>query len=436
MYPESPFLNTLVESQILKENSCLLNELLPWLCEAPTVTTYRVNLLKTTVESFTNIVQQKLKEKYTEEPKVFQIPELPEMVCISKVEEPIHEDIERKEVIVDTSCASAVLRGAHIYAPGVLAMESGTKVQEEVSVYADLTGVCKRGTSIRLNMPHKLFIGIGVTRMQRYQLYNQNAAMEGIAIEMKSTISGVPTIGNLSSELALLQNLPSIVCVRVLDPQPDEVILDMCAAPGNKTTHIVEMMKDTGIVVALDKTIDKIRHIDDKIKTNNIQSVRTFAFDATKSFNDKQETTSRELLIPPFAANTFDRILLDGPCSSLGNRPTLASKLTTRMLASYPNIQRKLFENAVPLLKPNGVLVYSTCTITEDENECIVAWALKKFPQLRLVDAVPRFGGFGLPNLGLTEQQCSCVQRFGHTNISSKNADTIGFFIAKFVKNN
>lgn len=366
--------------------------------------------------------------------KPIEIKKVPESLCFQfsdKCSEPPLKDL--KEVIVDASCGAAILRGAHIFAPGVLSMQRGTKLDEPVNVFVDIEAKCRKGTSTVYESEQKVFIGTGIVLMQRHELFGENKKSHGIAIEMDSTISGVPSIGDLSSKVALLQNFPSIVCVRVLDPQCNETILDMCAAPGNKTTHIVELMRDTGNVVALDKTEKKANLIQAKVESNEYKSVKVYAFDSTKLFNENNNEPKIDA--PPFGANSFDRILLDAPCSGIGNRPLLSSNVTPKILKSYPNVQKKLFKNAVALLKPNGVLVYSTCTITEDENEGIVKWALENFPNIKLAEAEPIFGGPGLEDCGLTEEQRQFVQRFGPTEYNrDSSVDSIGFFIAKFVK--
>lgn len=208
----------------------------------------------------------------------------------------------------------------------------------------------------------------------------------------------------------MLQNLPSIVCGHVLAPKPGETVLDMCAAPGNKTTHIAALMGDTGRLVALDKTPNKLKLLLSKMSTFELRSVECYAFDSTKALDENPSGTfnDRKLgpLVPPFAPNTFDRILLDAPCSALGNRPQLRNDMSPKMLASYPVVQKKLFRAAVGLLKPGGVLVYSTCTIAVTENERMVGWALEKFGQeIELEAALPKFGGSGWAGQGLNEDQ-------------------------------
>lgn len=219
-------------------------------------------------------------------------------------------------------------------------------------------------------------------------------------------MSKVPSIGDayLPAGYAMLQNLPSCICARVLNPIRGEKILDMCAAPGNKTTHIAELMGDDGLIIAIDKTPNKLKILEEKIKNYQFNSVKCFAYDSTKLLSNDGDG-DRVPLNPPFARQSFDKILLDAPCSGLGNRPLLRNDTSPKMLSSYPVIQKKLFKTAFELLKSNGILVYSTCTVTSAENEEIVQWALKTFDGLELISADPLLGGPGWPNVGLNDEQ-------------------------------
>lgn len=238
---------------------------------------------------------------------------------------------------------------------------------------------------------------------------------------MKFTLSNVPSIGDayLPAGSAMLQNLPSIVCAHVLNPIRGERVLDMCAAPGNKTTHLAELMKDDGLIIAIDKTPNKLRILEEKIRNYQLNSVKCFAYDSTKLFSRisdaNADTIDVNQVMPPFPEQFFDKILLDVPCSALGNRPLLRNNISPKILASYPVVQKKLFKAAFELLKSKGVLVYSTCTVTSAENEEIVAWALKKFDDIELISADPLVGGPGWSNVGLNDEQryhiCSETER-------------------------
>eukprot|EP00210_Caulerpa_lentillifera_P001758 g1688.t1 len=271
----------------------------------------------------------------------------------------------------------------------------------------------------------------------------------------------------------MLQNLPSIVTAQVLDPKPGWIVLDMCAAPGGKTTAIAELMQNTGSVFALDRTHKKVKRIADLANELNLTCIYPYKLDATKAlyYGDVKDTTqnqskvklnTKELArktrkeafrvqckqqpIPEavsmqqsngFPAGFFDGILLDAPCSALGLRPRLHFPHTLTELQETAHYQRRLLDAAVPLMKEGGVLVYSTCTINPMENEANVQYALMKYPCLVLEAQSPVLGRTGLScsangeDQWLSPDQASLLQRFDPCDFS---LDSIGFFIAKFSK--
>uniref|UniRef100_H3DIA1 NOP2/Sun RNA methyltransferase 6 n=1 Tax=Tetraodon nigroviridis TaxID=99883 RepID=H3DIA1_TETNG len=184
------------------------------------------------------------------------------------------------------------------------------------------------------------------------------------------------------SRFSTLQNLPSVVVGHVLGPRPGERVLDMCAAPGGKTCHMAALMGDQGEVVALDRIKNKINRILENAQVLQLRSIKAFCFNSTQAVStDAAPHAEGE---PPFPPESFDRVLLDAPCSGLGQRPIMGSTWSLKEICSYQPLQRKLFQAAVQLLKKGGVLVYSTCTVTLAENEEQVAWALQTFPCLSL----------------------------------------------------
>jgi 16S rRNA (cytosine967-C5)-methyltransferase len=153
-------------------------------------------------------------------------------------------------------------------------------------------------------------------------------------------------------------------------------VIDLCAAPGGKTTNIAEMMKNEGEIVALDKYEAKLNLILSACERLGLRIVKLRAADATK-FDD----------------HPADRVLLDAPCSGLG---TLAKKPDIKWKRELSDItrlnvtQRALLENGARLVKPGGVLVYSTCTMEPEENEGIVGQFLAEHPEFH-VDPADRF---------------------------------------------
>ncbi|XP_031637499.1 tRNA (cytosine(72)-C(5))-methyltransferase NSUN6 isoform X2 [Contarinia nasturtii] len=413
----------------------------------PKTTTVRVNLLSTSTNHvIANIL--KMFEQCTHLPclpLIERFDAIPEMIMIHSLDErAINKKPcpERKEVIVDGPCAAAVLRGAHIYCPGILAMQTNTKLNEIVNIFGDIEGACKKGTNIVYDSVQKLFIGTGQVKMQRHQLFGTDGPSKGIGVEVHQTISCVPSVGSeyLSNQSSLLQNFPSIVCSRVLDPKPNEIVLDMCASPGNKTTHLAQLMEDSGVLVALDKSENRVIVLKENIKRFHLKSVHSYTFDATKAIDLTMKQHKNDFPShPPYAEESFDKILLDAPCSGLGNRPILSTKLNRHIVASFPKLQKKLLDTALRLLKVGGTLVYSTCSVLDAENERNVAYMLEKYGKvLELETATPVFGNPGLKNAGLSDDERRKVQRFGPDFENPENQVTIidstGFFICKFRK--
>lgn len=154
--------------------------------------------------------------------------------------------------------------------------------------------------------------------------------------------------------LYTVQDETSMKVAPLLAPKPDERVLDLCAAPGGKTTHLAELMGGKGVVVAVDLP-DRIGLVAESAKRLGLANVECVAGDgATISF--------REL---------FDAILVDAPCSNTGvlsRRPDVRWRLKEKDIDGAVAIQRKLLENAARLLKPGGRVVYSTCSLEPEEN--------------------------------------------------------------------
>jgi 16S rRNA C967 or C1407 C5-methylase (RsmB/RsmF family) len=131
-----------------------------------------------------------------------------------------------------------------------------------------------------------------------------------------------------------------------------------------------------------------------------------------------------------FPTESFDRILLDPPCSALGLRPKLFIDVSSlRQLQKHAEYQRNFVKEAVALLKPGGYLTYSTCTINAEENEAMVHHILTDYPSMSLVPIPVDMGQAGLPGFGLNDDERGKVRRFDPHN---EEDDAIGFFVALF----
>ncbi len=161
-----------------------------------------------------------------------------------------------------------------------------------------------------------------------------------------------------------VQDETSMKAAPLLDPRPGERVLDLCAAPGGKTTHLAELMGGEGLVVAVDLP-DRIGLVREAARRLGLDNIRCLAGDGTRiSFQGR-----------------FDAAMLDAPCSNTGvlaRRPDARWRVTEKDILRAAAIQRRLLENAARLLKPGGRLVYSTCSLEPEENRVDV-------PGLRVV---------------------------------------------------
>ncbi|XP_071102120.1 tRNA (cytosine(72)-C(5))-methyltransferase NSUN6-like [Haliotis cracherodii] len=414
-----------------------LSNLLKWLGLPPAYTTLRMNTSSHTTESIMEILRATLAEQcVTRDMEPFDMaahPALRDCVVITNRGPKLDIKLCDKEVVVDLACGMAVLRGADVFVQGIMAAPTSVHAGDHVSVYADLNAECRKGLTQKFT-GHKMFVGNGVAHVGREDIFCSSEKLSGVGIRMTQPVFQAPSLDRVLPALVFPQNLPSIVCGHVLDPQPGETILDMCAAPGGKTVHIATLMHNKGRVVALDKTPQKIARVENNAANWGITIIETYSGDSRRALDDQAATTGG----PPYPSCSFDRILLDAPCSALGQRPASRNAMKLSELQSYSVYQRKLFSKAVGLLKPGGVLVFSTCTVTREENEGQVGWALQTFPSLTLLTQDPHIGGIGLPGTGLSEGDRCKVQRFDPSILTldtqSPDTDTIGFFIAKFQK--
>ncbi|MFE8699025.1 16S rRNA (cytosine(967)-C(5))-methyltransferase RsmB [Cytobacillus sp. FJAT-54145] len=180
--------------------------------------------------------------------------------------------------------------------------------------------------------------------------------------------------GNLANSNAFkegyvtIQDESSMLVAYALGLEQGETVLDACAAPGGKSTHIAEKLQNTGQVISLDLHEHKVKLIGENAERLGLTNIETRALDSRKV----QEHFSKE---------TFDRILLDAPCSGLGvmrRKPDMKYTKKEQDVAQLHTIQLSLLHSVAPLLKKGGILVYSTCTVDQEENEHVMKLFLKE----------------------------------------------------------
>src|SRR5213592_3622330 len=176
-----------------------------------------------------------------------------------------------------------------------------------------------------------------------------------------------------------IQDPSTAIACQILSSRAGETILDACAAPGGKTAYIAQLMENRGTIVACDRDAARLPVLKDNIARLGIGIVHSFRHDWTRG------RVSKEIA----SVAPFDRILVDAPCTNTGvmrRRVDVRWRLRPEDLIRMPDEQFEITRSATRLLKPGGVLVYSTCSIEPEENGQLVERLLNHFPQMRLGD--------------------------------------------------
>ena len=208
-----------------------------------------------------------------------------------------------------------------------------------------------------------------------------------------------------------VQEQSSMIPPLVLNPKSDDIVLDCCASPGSKTTQLSQMMKNEGIIVANDIGLGRVIILSSNLERMGCKNVIVTNGDG-KRFG--------------FFPQTFDKILLDAPCTGYGairKDWSIAKMFNPKAYKFLANMQKNLLKSCWTALKPKGEMVYSTCTLTKEENEDNITEFLDKNPDAR-IENIKLKGFENHRGIGLKE----AIRIWPH------RADMEGFFIAKLVK--
>ena len=300
--------------------------------------------------------------------------------------------ITGQDVVVDKHTAESVLQGANVYAPGILNCGS-MQIGDEVTIVSELGEVIASGRT----------------------LMNTNEVLtfrKGLAVQVDRRRFAGPHIRELSefSEgLLYPQSLAAMTTVHVLDPKPDETIVDMNCAPGGKLSHISQLIGNSGRVLGFDRNAKKIAQTRQNV-------IRLGCSSAVLSIHDSR------YLHDDFDSLKADRVLIDPPCSALGLRPKVYDFTSSERIKDLADYQKQFIKAASGITKPGGVIVYSVCTFTVEECEQIVEFAERQCG-LRVTRQSPFLGSSGFTKFGHSGSLCQRFQPHIHE---------IGYFIARF----
>jgi len=278
----------------------------------------RVNTIKTTPEDLV----RKLEYFKTDE-------DLQEALYV-EVKGPYKIDIHDTLVVVDKRTAESAMLGAYVYKPGIKRI-IGDKKKKEVTVIAE------DGTPV----------AEGILKDDKVIVTRSVYHTPPLA-ETKEFYEG----------LFYIQEKPSMYVARLVDPRPNERIIDMNCAPGGKLTHLYQL-EPRAKIIGFDRTESKINKVKVLLDRLGIKGVEVIKGDSRYLYED-------------FGIKDVDKVLIDPPCSALGIRPKIFDKKSKEDLLRLSAYQRQFINSAYKVLKKGGVVIYSTCTVTSIENEEVI----------------------------------------------------------------
>ena len=228
------------------------------------------------------------------------------------------------------------------------------------------------------------------------------------AYKLKQGVCPVTQTDAYAQSAIYLQSVASVLVSRILNPNLSEIVLDLCAAPGSKTSHLAQLMKNTGNILAVDNMPLRVEEMTRNlhrlgVRNSHVILANGFKLPFRESFRAKY-------------------VLVDPPCSNTGviqTRPEVKWTMTPEKVRRLTRVQSSLLGKGSQFVAPDGFLIYSTCSVTLDENEHLIRDFLDANPSFHLIPTNPWLGSKAFE--GFTQ----CQRLFPHRN------DTEGFFIAK-----
>jgi 16S rRNA C967 or C1407 C5-methylase (RsmB/RsmF family) len=300
-----------------------------------------------------------------------------------------------KIVVADKASSENVLLGSHLYRPGLVRSDQFSE-----------------GDEVTVVNPRGYIVGSGIVQTNSSQLHTQQ---HGLVVKITDPFYSLPSMADLTAYqkgLFCSQSLSAALVAPILDPQQGETIIDFCAAPGGKSTHIAQLTKNQCHLFAVDRSEKRIERLLAESKRLGVTCITPFVGRA-KAFVEQH---------PQVQA---DRVLVDPPCTALGVRPKLYDDTTLARIRSTASYQRMILESAVTMLRPGGILVYSTCTLTVEENEHNIQYLIDSL-NFRLEAQIPYRGTGGLTGSPPVKQYVQRIYPDVH--------DLPGYFIAKLRK--
>lgn len=322
--------------------SCL--EVLLKRLQAPPRRLYaRVNTLKIAREEVIELLRSEGFEAYPDE-------EIPDAIYFI-VEGPFRVECEsEKKIVVDLKTANSLLLGSNLYKPGILKMPRFEKGEYVLAVTPKGTPVSCLKTvmsSVQVRAVSKGLVAVNVSSPYRAPRLGESKTLE--------------------RGLIYPQSAPSIITSHLLQPEQEALVVDLNAAPGGKTSHVVQLTRGRARIVAFDRSEMKVSMLKNTLSRLGLDiNVVSIPADSRYAWIDFK------------LEGKADRVLIDPPCSNLGVRPVIDYERTLKDIQDLSNYQKQFLKAAFHVLRRGGLLVYSTCTLTLEENEENILYAIEE----------------------------------------------------------
>ncbi|OLO40842.1 16S rRNA (cytosine(967)-C(5))-methyltransferase [Alkalihalophilus pseudofirmus] len=319
------------------------------------------------------------------------------------------QELRSFDEIKDETSRLAISTSHPLWLVKRLIKQYGTEVAEQIC----LTNLQPPQVTVRVNQT-KVTVDEAMELLQGEGVDVERGHLSDDALIIKK--GNVTHTNAFQNGIFTIQDESSMLVARALGLKDGMNVLDCCAAPGGKSTHLAERMNDNGRVVALDLHEHKVKLIDQLSNRLDLKSVQGMAMDA-------------RLASSHFENESFDAILVDAPCSGLGvirRKPDIKWTKNAKDIEAIQKIQKEILTAVVPLLKQGGRLVYSTCTIDNSENEEMIQWFLDHFNEFTMDPSLnDRLPDHVSINVEMNE---------GSLTILPHHFQTDGFFITSMIK--
>ncbi|MEM1680734.1 MAG: PUA domain-containing protein [Sulfolobales archaeon] len=317
----------------------------------------RVNVLKTSVDD----VLRRLRDRGFE---VFRDEVLDEAIYFP-VKGPYEVPSAKWYVVADKKAAESVLLGSDLYVPGVI------------------KGEFRKGVEVNVITEYGDVIAYGIAEIDSDSIGRVDRGIAVRVVKSRYDVVKIRELPEFKEGLIYPQSLPSMLVCALMDPKAGEVIVDMCAAPGGKTGHLVERSYGRALVYAFDHSKKKVeRMVEELSRLGHIGRVKVFKAD------------SRYLDVD-FSWLRADKVVVDPPCSALGVIPKLYDSKRYSDIKVLSEYQFQFLKTAAKVVREGGLISYSTCTVTLEEGEELVERTINQLG-LEVIEPKIRLGSSGI----------------------------------------